>query len=283
MREEFAPRCISLGHFLLEEYKLYVPNGFAAFKGIGLAREDSLLPRENGLIPNENSIRISVPEGEKEIDMEEKINQLNEPTKKQKVLLTVRRMVFIALLGALAAVLMILNFPLPFMPPFLKFDVSDMPALFACFYLGPISGAFVSVIKVGLELLLVGTDTAFVGELSNLTMSLAFTLTAGIIYRFNKTKKGALIGLICATAFVCALGVISNKFVMLPLYVKLYGLDMEAIVGMCSKAMPAIKDEFTLLAFGILPFNIIKFSVTSLVTFLIYKKLGKLLSKLLRP
>ena len=52
---------------------------------------------------------------------------------------------------------------------------------------------------------------------------------------------------------------------------------------MCSKAMPAIKDEFTLLAFGILPFNIIKFSVTSLVTFLIYKKLGKLLSKLLRP
>ena len=82
---------------------------------------------------------------------------------------------------------------------------------------------------------------------------------------------------------MCALGVISNKFVMLPLYVKLYGLDMEAIVGMCSKAMPAIKDEFTLLAFGILPFNIIKFSVTSLVTFLIYKKLGKLLSKLLRP
>ena len=73
MREEFAPRCIALGHFLLEEYKLYVPNCFAALKGIGSVRADGLLPRENGLIPNENSIRISVPEGEKEIDMEEKI------------------------------------------------------------------------------------------------------------------------------------------------------------------------------------------------------------------
>ena len=75
MREEFAPRCIALGHFLLEEYKLYVPNCFAALKGIGSVRADGLLPRENGLIPNENSIRISVPEGEKEIDMKEKIKQ----------------------------------------------------------------------------------------------------------------------------------------------------------------------------------------------------------------
>lgn len=203
-------------------------------------------------------------------------------TKKKKTVPNVRAMVFVALLGALAAVLMSLNFPLPFMPFFLKFDVSDIPALFASFYLGPVSGAVVCVLKVGLELLMTGTETAFVGELTNLIACLAFILPASIIYRVKKTKKSALIGLIISTFFVCIVGIFLNAFVSIPMYSSLYGVPVDAIISMCSETMPAITDIYTLLAFGILPFNLIKYGVTALITFLLYKKLEKLLEKPLR-
>lgn len=191
-------------------------------------------------------------------------------------------MVFIALLGALSAVLMSLNFKLPFMPPFLKFDVADFPALFAGFYLGPVAGIFVIVIKVALELLLTGTGTAFVGEFTNLIASLTFVLPASFIYKFNKTKKSALISLIVSTVFVSVVNVFLNLFISLPMYVNLYHMPMDKIIDMCRSTMPLIKDKFTLLVFGIFPFNLIKFGVTSIVTFLIYKRLGKPLGKILR-
>ena len=203
-------------------------------------------------------------------------------TKKKKSVLNVRAMVFVALLGALAAVLMSLNFPLPFMPFFLKFDVSDIPALFASFYLGPVSGVIVCVLKVGLELLMTGTETAFVGELTNLIACIMFILPASIIYRVKKTKKSALIGLIVSTAFACIVCIFLNAFISIPMYSSLYGAPVEAIISMCAKTMPAIDNIYTLLAFGILPFNLIKYGITALLTFLLYKKLEKLLEKPIR-
>ncbi len=216
------------------------------------------------------------------MNKEQKLQAKSLSAKPSRTGMNVRKMVFIALLGALSAVLMALNFPLPFMPPFLKFDLADLPALFAGFYLGPIAGIFVTIIKVGLELLITGTDSAFAGELSNLIASLAFILPASLIYKFSKTKKGALVALISSTIFASIFCVFLNLFVSLPMYVKLYGLPMDKIVSMCNAVMPLITNKFTMLVFGILPFNLIKLGVTSFVTFLIYKKLGKLLNKLLR-
>lgn len=201
------------------------------------------------------------------------------PTKSS---MNVRKMVFIALLGALSAVLMSLNFKLPFMPPFLKFDMAALPALFAGFYLGPVAGIFVIIIEIALELLLTGTGTAFVGEFTYLMTSCAFILPASLIYKFSKTKKGALISLIVSTAIVSIVSVLLNLFISLPMYVSLYHMSMDKIIDMCRSVMPLIKDEFTLLMFGVLPFNIIKYGATSIVTFLIYKRLGKLLGKILR-
>lgn len=205
-----------------------------------------------------------------------------EPVKPTKMRMNVRKMVFIALFGALSAVLMSLNFKLPFMPPFLKFDVADFPALFAGFYLGPVAGVFVIVIKIALELLLTGTETAFVGELTNLLASLMFVLPASLIYKFSKTKKSALISLIVSTVFVSVVNVFLNLFISLPMYVNLYHMPMDEIIDMCRSGMPLIKNEFTLLMFGVLPFNLIKYGATSIVTFLIYKRLGKLFGKILR-
>lgn len=204
------------------------------------------------------------------------------PVKPTKSDMNVRKMVFIALFGALSAVLMSLNFKLPFMPPFLKFDVADFPALFAGFYLGPVAGVFVIVIKVALELLLTGTETAFVGEFTSLITSCVFVLPASFMYKFRKTKKSALISLIVSTVIVSIASVLLNLFVSLPMYVSLYHMPMDEIIDMCGSIMPLIKDKFTLLMFGIFPFNIIKYGATSIATFLIYKKLGKLLDKVLR-
>lgn len=95
----------------------------------------------------------------------------------------VKTIAFISMLGALSAVLMAINVPLPFAPTFLKFDISELPALFAGFFLGPASGGGVIAVKLLLKVLLQGTETAFVGELMNLFGSCAFVLPAALIYR----------------------------------------------------------------------------------------------------
>ncbi len=96
------------------------------------------------------------------------------------------------MMGAVSTVLMMLNFSVPFVPGFLKFDISELPALFAGFFLGPGSGCCVIVIKVLLKLLFQGSDTAYVGELMNIMGSVSFILPASLICRWKHTKKGAI-------------------------------------------------------------------------------------------
>lgn len=104
----------------------------------------------------------------------------------------VKTIAFIGMLGALSAVLMSVSVPLPFAPTFLKFDIAELPALFAGFFLGPVSGCSVIVVKIALKLFLQGTETAFVGEFMNVVGSCAFVLPAALIYKFHHTKRGAL-------------------------------------------------------------------------------------------
>ena len=96
---------------------------------------------------------------------------------------------FVGMLGALSAVLMMLEIPLPFAPSFLKMDIGELPALFAGFFLGPVAGVGVVFVKIALKLIFKGTTTAFVGDFSNLVGSCVFILTAALIYKKNKTKK----------------------------------------------------------------------------------------------
>lgn len=107
--------------------------------------------------------------------------------------------------GALSTVLMMINFPIPFAPTFLKFDIAELPALFAGFFLGPLSGALVVVVKILLKLVIQGTETAFVGEFSNLVGSCCFVLIASFIYKKHRTKKGAIVGMCSSSLFVSVL------------------------------------------------------------------------------
>lgn len=189
---------------------------------------------------------------------------------------------FIGMLGALSTVLMSIGVPLPFAPAFLKFDIAEIPALFAGFFLGPISGCAVIVVKIALKLLLQGTETAFVGELMNIVGSSTFVLPAALIYKCVHTKMGAWISLTVSTILVSIVCVFLNANIAFPMYSSLYGIPMESILEMGSSVNPLVHDDLTLMLYSIFPFNLVKHTITSMVTYLVYKRCGNALRSLLR-
>lgn len=185
-----------------------------------------------------------------------------------------KKLVLTAVLGAISAILMILEFPLPLIPPFVKMDFSELPVILGGFIMGPVNGALIALIKIVLNFLLNGTSTAGVGEIANLVYSLGYMLPSVLIYHKLRTKKGALISLAIGTVITSILAVTINIFVTFPLYGKLMGLDIPTIVGMCSAVNPYVKDMASLMIFSMLPFNLFKYGVTSIITFVLYKKLS---------
>lgn len=190
---------------------------------------------------------------------------------------SVKKCVFIGMMGAVSTVLMLFNFSIPFAPGFLKFDISELPALFAGFFLGPVSGCCVILIKVLLKTLIQGTDTAYVGEMMNIMGSVCFVLPAALIYKWKHTKKGALIAMTVSSVFVSIIFIFINAYIAFPMYSKLYGMPMDVIIGMGTAVNPAITDIPTLMLFSVFPFNLFKHGITSFVTYLIYKRAGSTL------
>lgn len=194
-----------------------------------------------------------------------------------------RKMVFIGMLGGISAVLMLFQISVPLAPGFLKFDISELPALFAGFFMGPAAGAAVVLVKVLLKLAAQGTETAFVGELMNLFGSLCFILPAAWLYKRNHTKKGALLSLGAATVMVSVIFIFLNAYVAFPLYAQVYGMPMETIVGMGNAVNPMITDLPTLMLFSVFPFNLVKHGGTSAAAWLLYKRAGSALRQMLMP
>jgi len=194
----------------------------------------------------------------------------------------VYRLTLIAILSALAALLMFLQLPLPFAPSFMKLDIAELPALFASFYLGPLSGFAVVILKIILKLALKGTSTAFVGEIMNVICGCVYTGIAGYLYQKNHTRKGALLGLCLSTLCVSLVAAALNAVMIFPMYAKMYGMPMDAIIGMVSKVNSLVSDYRTAMIFAVFPFNLIKFAVTSLFTYLMYKRTGNALRELVR-
>ena len=193
----------------------------------------------------------------------------------------VRKIILVGLLGAMSFVLMLIRFPLPFMPSFLEFDISELPAMFAGFFLGPVGGVLVVIVKLSLKLAIQGTSTAFVGEFMNLVASVTFALSASLIYRKLHTRKGAIIAMSVATVLVSIVCVFMNAFIAFPMYARLFGMSLDAIIAMGSAVNPLVSNIFTMMLFSVFPFNILKYGATSLVTFLVYKRVGKVLRDML--
>ena len=185
----------------------------------------------------------------------------------------------IAILSALAFVLMLFEMPLAFIaPPFYEMDFSDVIALIGSFALGPVAGVFIELLKNLLNILFTGSSTAYVGELANFVTGCAFVLPAAIVYKYNRTRKFALIGLIASALSLAAVGATINYFVMVPLYAKLY-MPMETILGMAASIFPSIDTLWEMILLCVVPFNLIKGVLCGVITFVLYKKLAVLLKK----
>ena len=188
---------------------------------------------------------------------------------------------FIARTAVFAAISIILytipflKFSLPFFPAFLEIHLDEIPAFIAAFAYGPLSGFVVILVKTVVKLPLTGT--AGVGELADFIYSVAFVIPAAIIYKKNRTLKGALISLLVATVIQVIMASLCTTYVMLDMYSILYHLPKPVILNMCQKVNPAIKDLGLPFLFMVaLPFNALKDAIVVVATFVLYKRLRNL-------
>lgn len=199
-------------------------------------------------------------------------------TPKQKSRMATHKMIQIAMLGAIATVLMMFEFPMPFLAPsFYEFDFSELPVLIGGFAMGPVAGILIEFLKILLHLLIKGTHTAFVGELGNFIVGCAMVVPASLIYRYMKSKKGALIGLICGTIIMAVTGAFVNAFLLLPAYGKAFGMPVEAFIEMGAAIHPSVNSLFKFCLILVTPFNLVKGAILSVVTLLLYKRISVLL------
>ena len=190
-----------------------------------------------------------------------------------------RTIVMAALLGAVSAILMVLDFNVPLAPGFIKFDFSDFPILIGGFVYGPATGILIAFLKIIINLLFKPTTTMYVGELSNFLLSVCYMGVACIFYRKHRTKKGAALGMLLSTVVTSIFSIFSNILVIFPLYAKLFGMGMGQIVQMVAAVNPLVKDITTMVIASLLPFNLFKYGIISVITFISYKKLSVILKR----
>ena len=187
-----------------------------------------------------------------------------------------RRMCIIAICGAIAAVLHMLDFPLLFLAPeFYKLDFSELPVMLCGFFLGPSAAVFCEVVKILLKLLLKGTSTAFVGDFANFVVGCSLVLPAIIIYHTKKSRTSALWGCVVGTLVMTLFGSFFNAVYLLPKFSQLYGIPLDAIIGMGTAINGGIHNISTFVILAVAPLNLIKGAMISVLSILLYKKVAR--------
>lgn len=185
----------------------------------------------------------------------------------------VRKITGIGMLSAIAFVLMFLDFSVPFMPSFIKMDLSELPALIGSFAYGPIAGVMICLIKNLLHLMKSGTNG--VGELSNFLLGASFVLVAGLVYKWKKNRKSALIGSVAGALIMGIFSVFSNYFLVYPIYYNF--MDKELILAAYQLIFPGVNNILECLIVFNMPFTFLKGILSVVITFLIYKRLSPIL------
>ena len=185
----------------------------------------------------------------------------------------VRYLTMTAMLSAVAYILMFLDFSVPFMPSFIKMDLSELPALIGSFTFGPVCGVLICLIKNLLHLFI--STTGGVGELSNFILGVAFVLPAGLIYKRKKSKKMALVGSLSGAVIMGLFSVVSNYFLVYPVYYNF--MDKNLILAAYQLIVPSVKNIFQCLVCFNMPFTILKGLFSVILTFIVYKPLSPIL------
>ncbi len=179
------------------------------------------------------------------------------------------------MLTAAAVVLQYVEFAIPIMPSFIKLDFSDLPELIGAFAYGPLAGIIIALLKNLIHMAV--SQSGFIGELSNFLLGAVFAGVAGVVYKKNQTKKGALLGGLLGAACMAAVSLPSNLFIIYPLYYNVMGFPEPAILGMYQALLPAVKNMVQALLIFNVPFTFIKGLICVGVSMLIYKPLSPVL------
>ena len=196
---------------------------------------------------------------------------------KTKNKLSTRAITQIGMLGAIAVVLMLFEIPLPFAPTFYEIDFSEVPVLVGCFSMGPIAGALIELVKIVLNLVINGSTTAGVGEVANFIIGCAFIVPAGLIYQRKKSRQSAIAGMVTGTIVMTVLGCFVNAYILLPTYAAAFEWPIEKLIEMGTAVNGNINSLFTFVMFAVVPFNLLKGVLVSVVVLCIYKKISPIL------
>ncbi len=203
----------------------------------------------------------------------QKKNGVSEP------IFSTRKVAMIGMFSAIAMILHLFDFPLPFAPGFYKLDFSELPILVGTFAFGPAAGVMMEFVKIMLKLLIKGTSTAFVGDLANFVIGCSLILPASAIYAFRKNRKSAILACITGTLIMTVFGTAFNAIYLLPAFSKLYGMPLDQLLARGTAVNPLAREGsiVSFVAACVAPLNLIKGASVSLVTLLIYKPLSPII------
>ena len=202
----------------------------------------------------------------------EKYSQ-NRRNVKEKIF-TTRAITMIGMFSAIAFILFLIEFPLPFAPAFYQVDFSEIPVLIGTFAFGPVAGVMIEFCKILLKLIIKGTGTAFVGELANFAVGCALLLPASFVYERKKCKKNAVLGFVAGSITMTIFAIFFNAVYLLPTFSVMYGWPMDTIIGMGTKVNPAITNMTTFVVLAVGPLNLFKSVLVSVITNFVYKPLS---------
>lgn len=189
--------------------------------------------------------------------------------KERNKLFSTQNMMRMGFLTAISIILMQFDFSLPIFPPFLKIDLGEVPAIVGVLVIHPLAGLVIPLIKILTDSLIFGTTTGYVGEASNLIISVAYLLPLMIITSKHKSFKATMLGITLGIISMTIVGCISNYFIVLPLYSKF--MPLEQIIQMGTKLNPAITGMKSFVYLIIAPFNVLKSAIVSVVSVTVVK------------
>ena len=192
--------------------------------------------------------------------------------------LTTNELVKIGILAAIGFILMFFEMAVPFAPPFMKVGLDDIPALIGSFAMGPIAGVIVQLIVNIFALIIRGSTTGGVGEISNFIVGSVFVFVAGYIYKKDKTLNRAVLGMVAGVLSMTIVATLSNYFVIFPLYAKVM-ISMDEILTMGAAVNKRVTDLKAFMVYIVVPFNLFKGTVVSVITRLIYKNISHILKR----
>ncbi|MBR5136761.1 MAG: ECF transporter S component [Clostridia bacterium] len=193
---------------------------------------------------------------------------------------SIRKIAYIGVLSALAAVAMVIKFPVPWAPAFYKMEFSEVICLIGGFILGAPAAIAIEFVKIMVNFLLDGTTTAGIGEISNFLMGCSFVVPATIIFRRKRTIQSAIAGVAIGTGSLIFVSCVLNYFLLIPTYAKVFGIPMSVIIGMGSAIFSSVDGLLSFVLTCVLTFNFSKGVISAILGVLLFKYLPSKVKKI---